>query len=294
MPYPKGLARSSIAATKALLARTKSELLELLLAEPPPGVAPSDYDRFLAREKAAAIDAALKRLDSDLGGLVDGAAEASARKGVADTAAKVQKLVARFPAIGVDARALQFVQDFAAVQVAGVVQEVRTKIASAAQRAVAGALDVRGFQREIAKAFEGDVTEGRIERILRTETAQAYTQAQAAADEQLVELDVDLDIIKVWSATDDSRTREDHAAIDGQERELWQNFDVGGGATASTPPGGAGEPANAPLDPSLGAAQAVNCRCTVLYVPREKARQPYIERDRERARAAKRAALSAA
>lgn len=54
---------------------------------------------------------------------------------------------------------------------------------------------------------------------------------------------------KEWSAVIDARTRPDHAAADGELRDIDETFDIGG------------EAALYPHDPRLSADQTINCRC---------------------------------
>lgn len=294
MPLRKKDANESLARILGLLDRTRAEMLGILADDVAGPSAPTQYDRFLAQQKEQAILAAMRRLGADVGAYSDERLEVAAGKGAKDAAKRVLALGLGEPLIGIDPTTLAFVQDFAGAQIRGVLDSVRARVNSAMQRAIAGALDLRALQREVRDAFGGDVTAARIERIVRTETVRAYSQSQAAADEQLVDRDVDLDVIKVWRSSKDTRTRPSHRAIDGQERELWQPFHVGGGASASTgPDDGVGFEANGPADPSLPPEEGISCRCTVIYVPREKAKQPYILRDREAARSAKLAALAA-
>lgn len=58
---------------------------------------------------------------------------------------------------------------------------------------------------------------------------------------------------KVWLATTDHRTRSTHVSVDGQAVPLDQKFSVG--ASRMDHPG----------DPSGGAAEVINCRCTMLF-----------------------------
>lgn len=62
---------------------------------------------------------------------------------------------------------------------------------------------------------------------------------------------------KVWVATADSRTREDHLEADGQTVPMDQPFDIGGEALMY------------PGDPAGSDDQTINCRCTVIYADSE-------------------------
>lgn len=85
-------------------------------------------------------------------------------------------------------------------------------------------------------------------RIARTET---HTALERGAWEAARSLGVR--VIKEWAALDDVNTRPDHAAADGQLREIEEPFSVGG------------ELMQYPGDPTASAKQVVNCRCTALY-----------------------------
>lgn len=295
MPFKRKDQDEALARVFGLLERTRAEMLGILADDVAGSSAPAQYDRFLAQQKEQAILRQMELLARDALAYSDERLSDAAGKAVKDHAKRIGAIGGTGePIIGVDPSTLAFVQDFAGAQIRGVLDSVRSKVNSAMQRAIAGALDLRALQREVRDAFGGDVTAARIERIVRTETVRSYSQAQAAADEQLVDRDVDLDVIKLWRSSKDTRTRASHRAIDGQERELWQPFHLGEGAAASTGPDeGVGFEANGPADPSLPAEEGINCRCTVIYVPRERARQPYIEKDRDKARATKRSAMGA-
>lgn len=100
-----------------------------------------------------------------------------------------------------------------------------------------------------AQRYRGE-TIGRTESInaLRSGQWQSVTQAAEASD-------IQQETIKTWDATGDSKTREDHAFADGQERAMDEPFNVGGSLLMY------------PGDPSLGAsaAQTIRCRCQALY-----------------------------
>lgn len=87
----------------------------------------------------------------------------------------------------------------------------------------------------------------RSERIARTETTGAYNAGsiQAAHDEQAG--------VKIWLATGDDRTREEHLDASGQCVGVDEEFDVGGALLAM------------PADPSGPASLTINCRCTMVF-----------------------------
>ncbi len=84
-------------------------------------------------------------------------------------------------------------------------------------------------------------------RIARTEGHRI--QVQSAMDACYKAKDKGADVVKQWDSTLDGRTRESHQAVDGEIRELDEEFSNG---------------LMFPGDPSGGAAEVVNCRCALL------------------------------
>ena len=86
-------------------------------------------------------------------------------------------------------------------------------------------------------------------RIARTE---GHRVSQASALEAMqAAKDSGADVVKQWDSTLDGRTRKEHRKLDGQIRELDEQFSVSG--RKAMHPGGFGRP-----------EQDINCRCTVL------------------------------
>lgn len=84
-------------------------------------------------------------------------------------------------------------------------------------------------------------------RIARTETTRIMGEARDELLHQAQELG--LHVVKVWIATSDDRTRESHAHINGEERELDQPFSNGLMYPGDTSAGDPGE--------------TINCRCAM-------------------------------
>ncbi len=84
-------------------------------------------------------------------------------------------------------------------------------------------------------------------RIARTEGHRI--QVQGTMDACYKAKEKGADVVKQWDSTLDSSTRESHAAVDGEIRELDKPFSNG---------------LMFPGDPSGGAAEVVNCRCALL------------------------------
>lgn len=86
-------------------------------------------------------------------------------------------------------------------------------------------------------------------RISRTEGHRI--QQQSAYDAQKTAKEKGADVVKQWCATLDDLTRETHQKLDGQIRELDEDFEVDG--MTAPYPGGFGDP-----------AEDCNCRCCIL------------------------------
>lgn len=102
-------------------------------------------------------------------------------------------------------------------------------------------------------------------RIARTEGHRIQTQA--TMDACFKAKDRGADVVKQWDATLDARTRDSHAKVDGEIRELDKEFSNG---------------LMFPGDPSGGAAEVVNCRCALLQRARWALDGSFTKMDNER------------
>lgn len=84
--------------------------------------------------------------------------------------------------------------------------------------------------------------------IAQTETTRAYGAGTLAAGMEMSRVTGRL-IRKRWDTERDARVRASHRSTDGQMRQLWEPFDVGG------------FPMQFPGDPIAPADEVVNCRC---------------------------------
>ena len=261
------------AARRALRALREARLRLVDLIDAGAGFAgsdPTDYDRALVLHKRAAIDRAIADVSAQVRSDVLGSVDAAARLSAIDLRE------ASGSPIRVDPNVLAYAQATAGDRVIEWTDRFASKLRGLTTQVFAGGLTHREYVQSIRRAMGPHGAEHAVDRIVRTELNRAYQQQRAAGDGQLEATGADL--VRVWVSQLDLRVRDSHAAIHGQERELGDPFSVGGGATSTTPPSGPGHRCNGPLDPSLPAEEAVNCRCDVLYVPRSEARQPYIRR----------------
>lgn len=256
----------------AALQRARAQVVDLLTADLTDADGPTDFSRFVAERRKQAIEQAITRLERELLGVAEETATEATRAAAEAASAKAGIGVA------VDPGVVAYAADWSANEIVGVTAALKARVRGQITNALAGGMTRAQLVAGIRDAFSGKVTQGRIERILRTEVITAFTQMDAAAHVAMKRAGVDL--IKVWrhSGKAPHRARDSHEAIDGQERELDEPFNVGGGATARTPPGNVGHKAMVPLDPRLPPEEAIHCGCYVIEVPRGQAKQAYIDK----------------
>jgi len=137
-------------------------------------------------------------------------------------------------------------------RVRGILETTRQHVA---RSIAAGVAEGEGIPELAQRVRSGFAAAGRARaiRIARTEVVGASNMgAHLGAEESGLDLD------KIWVATADDRTREDHLFADGQRVKLNESFNVGGYQMRY------------PGDSSMGApaGEIVNCRCTVVFEPR--------------------------
>ena len=101
--------------------------------------------------------------------------------------------------------------------------------------------DIRSLFRNMSK--------GRAATIAQTEIGMAQSVADFTAAER-----IDIDLVKIWSSSRDERVRTSHQIREA--REMLDRFSNG---------------LLYPLEPGAPASEVVNCRCTILSVPRDEA-----------------------
>lgn len=109
------------------------------------------------------------------------------------------------------------------------------------------------LRERIRQALRLDRWTSRADTIARTESLAAVNAGAHAAGVERIDV-LGQALRKRWLATDDSRTRPAHAELDGTTLDRDDRFDV------------AGEALLYPHDPHSSAANAVNCRCLVLWL----------------------------
>lgn len=123
--------------------------------------------------------------------------------------------------------------------------EFKRHVVGEISRGIATADSFEHIARNISNAT--NMSFNKTMRIVRTEGH--GIQIRAAVDMQEQAKKAGADVVKQWDAQLDARTRNSHARLDGEIRELDERFSNG---------------MKYPSDPSGGAAEVINCRCALL------------------------------
>lgn len=113
-----------------------------------------------------------------------------------------------------------------------------------------GTIEGWSIERMVDEIEREDYLDGRVRRIIRTEVNRAINYGQTIGEEKF-----EFKTQKRWIAVDDHRTRPAHNAADNQTVDRSGLFMVGG------------ETLLFPGDPEASAANTVNCRCFMEFVP---------------------------
>lgn len=123
------------------------------------------------------------------------------------------------------------------------VAKLKKSITQEISRGIASSLPYSDIARNISNVSKAPLS--RAKTIARTEGHRI--QQTSARDAQYAAKKKGADVLKQWDAALDGRTRDSHARVDGEIRELDEKFSNG---------------LMFPGDPSGSAAKVVNCRCT--------------------------------
>lgn len=129
------------------------------------------------------------------------------------------------------------------------VGKLKKVITQEVSRGIASSLPYAEIARNIDNASRSGLYNA--QRIARTEGHRIQnTASRDAANEAKAH---GADLVKIWDATLDGKTRDSHRMVDGQVRELDEKFSNG---------------LDRPGDPSGGASEVINCRCVEIHKPR--------------------------
>lgn len=122
---------------------------------------------------------------------------------------------------------------------------LKDKIAAQVSRGISSGMTFQQVAQQLAA--QTNIGYNRAVRIARTEGHRI--QCQAGMDACHDAKAKGADVLKQWDSTMDKRTRESHALVDGEVRELDEDFSNG---------------LRFPGDPDGGAGEVINCRCALL------------------------------
>lgn len=131
------------------------------------------------------------------------------------------------------------------------VDKLKKSIRSELSRGVANGSTWNQMAVQIAKGMNSPFNTAINNAIRISRTEGHRIQQQSALDAQQAAKESGADIVKQWCATLDDVTRETHQKLDGQIREIDEDFEVDG--MTAPYPGGFGDP-----------AEDCNCRCCIL------------------------------
>jgi SPP1 gp7 family putative phage head morphogenesis protein len=147
---------------------------------------------------------------------------------------------------------IEWLKVHAARRVTGINKTIKDSIRRALVRGEAAELTLPQLAKSIRELIGGTAARRRALVIARTETHTAANYgSQQAAEES------GLSMVREWASAEDDRTRPSHAAANGQRRKMDKPFRVGGALL------------DFPGDPNGPPGEIINCRCVVLYAPKE-------------------------
>lgn len=144
------------------------------------------------------------------------------------------------------------------------VKELKKTISHEISRGISTSMSYHDIARNLRS--RGKMTENQSINIVQTEGHRI--QNRSALDAGMKSREKGADLVKVWDSTLDSKTRPHHRALDGQVRELEEDFEIDG-LTADSP-GQFGIP-----------SEDCRCRCFVLMKPRWDVDTPFTKRDNQ-------------
>lgn len=142
-----------------------------------------------------------------------------------------------------------------AARITQVSDTLRKRIRKILSEASQEEVRTRRVASRLKRELGGEISLARARLIARTETT--YVTNEAAKQSAM---ETGLELVKIWVATLDDRTRDAHRSMHGKDPiDAHQKFLVGG------------IPMDKPGDPAGGASNVCNCRCVVSYLPKDDA-----------------------
>lgn len=142
------------------------------------------------------------------------------------------------------------------------VEQLKKKVSATISRGIASNMHYNDIARNIANNSKTGLNNAM--RIVRTEGNRIYNAATLDCGKTAREKGVDN--VKQWDSTLDGNTRPHHRQLDGQIRELEEDFEING------------RKAPAPLHFNIP-SEDINCRCMALIKPRWDVDEAFTKRD---------------
>lgn len=266
--------QQSLDAIFAELSRSRDRLVAMLATG-------SEFDVARARAMIVAVDEEVRNLSARLPGKFQTGFRDALCQGDADIAQMGRDLLPHADAMRLSTGVSVHLIDTAAGRSADLVGQIsnaaRAQLNAILRSGATGTNRPADIARSIGAVLD---QEGRptgvfgtlalqIERVHRTETASLYETA-GKARAVVVARESPYEMSRVWISLRDSRTREDHAAMNGATVAVGEHFNYGAGPVwslvsyeeAEAQGGELGLACDGPHDAILPAEAAVNCRCT--------------------------------
>ncbi len=135
-------------------------------------------------------------------------------------------------------------------KVANISNTTKAKVERVVRQSAKEGLSEQDTAKLMREKIGGSMGAARARTIARTET---HSASQDAAFEVVQASGIEA--TKEWVAVEDDRTREDHAAANGQEVAMHERFEIGDDELLY------------PGDPSGMPEEIINCRCVCVYNP---------------------------
>lgn len=145
-------------------------------------------------------------------------------------------------------QALEALRKYAASKIKGIVDTTRDQVKDVLVKAFDEGVAVNEVALRLNEKFD-EINSGRAMTIARTETLTAVSMGREEKREEFKREFPDKTLKKLWVSAKDDRVRDSHVELDGEVRNLDEEFKEG---------------LRFPRDPNGEAAEVINCRCTDL------------------------------
>lgn len=254
----KDAEKASQAERKALLERTRSDLVALLkkarddialvLAD-----APTDYQQWHLTELQKEIDRVLSDLGESSGRVLSAAATEAWAGGIAAIDKPMAAAGIRVGLPHLDTGQLMAMRTFMVDRIADISKVAASKVRQELGLTMIGSQSVHDTIGRVTEIL-GEPSRARATTIVRTELGRTWAVAGHERAQQAADAGIEMD--KVWRRSGKIHSRLTHDLADGQRVSVNEPFIVGT------------HKMRYPHDPKAPASETINCGCVALYRPR--------------------------